>query len=91
MGRFIIVLFCVSLITNAVEHLFTCLLATWISFYCERPVHISCPFSIGSSMFFLLIVELFYVYLPNDVLAGGSVGILGSWKGENRKEVGSPG
>lgn len=85
------VLFCVSLITNAQQHLFVCLLATCISFYCERPVHISCPFSIGSSMFFLLIVGISYVYLPNDVLAGGSVEILGSWKGKNRKEVGSPG
>lgn len=84
------VLFCVSLITNAAEHLFMCLLATWITFYCERPVHISCPFSIGSSMFFLLIVGMSYVYLPNDILAGGSE-ILGYWKGKNRKEVGSPG
>lgn len=85
------VLFCVSLITNAVEHLFMCLLATWISFYCERPVHISCPFSIGSCMFFLLIVGMSYVYLPNNVPAGGSVEILGSWKGKNRKEIGAPG
>lgn len=84
------VLFCVSLITNAVEHIFMCLLATWISFYCERPVHISCPFSIGSSMFFLLTVGMSYVYLPDDALAGGSK-TLGHWKGKNRKEVGSPG
>ena len=92
------VLVCVSLITNEVEHLFICLLATWISFFCEMPVQISCPFSIGLFMFFLLIegILYIYVYLPDNVAARGSMKVLGSWKvwyrGEkNRKEVGAPG
>lgn len=69
------VLVCVSLITNEVKHRFICLLATQISFFCEMLVQISCPFSIGLFMFFLLIAGILslYIYLPDNVAARGSM------------------
>ena len=60
----LIVLICTSIIISDVEHLFTCLLAIYISSL-EKPVFTSSHFLIGSFVF--LVIELceLYVYFGN--------------------------
>ena len=48
-----VVLMCIFLLANDVEHLFTCLLAICISFFGELFIQILCPFLIGLFIFLL--------------------------------------